>query len=226
MKPSLFRLITCGSYLSVLFLGLVMGYADLIASPATKAEVAVEDSTYVEQPWPEYVTITTFADKKEWCGMAFTKFSSEENGSYVEDYRIISNLTGWENLPAVGYVRDPKTGWGFWYSVEKSTYEVYASEFAIGVDQIQKLEQELGGPKAAAHRYSDTPFTRFYTKAVKDQPKLQDFLVQLPELVSSEKYEVTEIKYVPPVWRKTPLSSGIRVLSVEQWNRENAHEKK
>lgn len=209
-----------GMPLLALCLLLILFVSQVIAASAQAVEsekstaVASEESdyTYEESPWPDFMNVTVFKGTGA-CFMDFIKFSCKEDGSYFTGHPVLSNLSGWESLPRVGWIYDPETKRSVCYSVEIGEDPDWIQYVGVGSKTVLEAQALL---KQDGVGHVDLPS---YAQNARP-PELGEFLDTLGQKLPAGKLEIIEYNYVPPVWRKTPLYSSIKRMSVEAWNKQ------
>lgn len=163
-------------------------------------------------PWPDFVNIVYFPSAG-FVYMDFIKFSVEENGSYFGDFPVLCAIQGLDKWPATGWIYDPKTGYSCWISVQVGDGKLNLVDYGVNAVAALRLEQSL--------RASPSKFVPIVVDKQKPFPdRLKIFLEELGPKLSQGSLEVTEYIYVPPVWRKTPLRSSVKRMSVDAWNKQ------
>lgn len=163
-------------------------------------------------PWPDFVNIVYFPSAG-FVYMDFIKFSVEENGSYFGDFPVLCAIQGLDKWPATGWIYDPKTGYSCWISVQVGEGKLNLVDYGVNAVTALSLEQSL--------RASPSKFVPIVVDKGKPFPdRLKVFLEELGPKLSQGSLEVTEYIYVPRVWRKTPLRSSVKRMSVEAWNKQ------
>jgi hypothetical protein len=193
---------------------LVLGLLACTVNISAKAETENQSkaSEVVEDPWPHCLNIYTYTGSGGFSGIEFFKFSSQEEQNYSGGKPVLCKLSGWEQLPARGWLRNPQTGQSVVYAIQVVDEAQFATLIGSNSAQIQAIKSQLMAANSTAF-YAELPGPGRILPT-----SLKQFMNELGAKWATAGLEAIESDFQPPVWRTAPTKSEIRRLSVEQWN--------
>jgi hypothetical protein len=188
------------------FLGLFAAFLMIAGGLQLGAEEGAED------PWPHWLNIYTYTGSGGFSGVEFFKFSSNEAENYSGGKPVLCRLTGWEQMPRQGWLRNPQTGQSVGYAIQVVEEDQFAALMGSNSGQVQALKSQLMATNPTAF-YAEIPGLG---KAL--PPSLKQFMAEIGSKWATTGLECIESTFEPPVRRTVPIKSEIKRMSVEQWN--------